>query len=167
MVARPWSGRFRGVNLIALTELNAIAARAHPALDLSAIDPRLIGALPLDLRVAMAWDSDDTDIDLWVTDPNGERASYANPLTYQGGAMSPDATGGWGPEDFSLRHAKPGRYQVQVQFFGDRQQVLSAGTTVMVRVSTGFGTPAQKDQWLTLRLEKGKQVQDVGSVSVR
>jgi Ca-activated chloride channel family protein len=111
VVSQPWNGRFAGINMIALAELNAIAAQAsasttsgQPALDLGRVDTRLRRNLPLALRVVMAWDSDDTDIDMWVSDPNGERASYANRLTYQGGAMSPDATGGYGPEAFSRDH---------------------------------------------------------------
>ena len=131
------------------------------------MDTRLRRNLPLALRVVMAWDTDDTDIDMWVSDPNGERASYANRLTYQGGAMSPDATGGYGPEEFSLKAAKPGKYGVEAQFFGHRQQVLSAGTTVMVRVTTGFGTPQARDEWTTLRLTRGQETVRVAEVEVR
>ena len=171
VVSQPWNGRFAGVNMIALAELNAIAAQAsaagQPALDLSRVDARLRRNLPLALRVVMAWDTDDTDIDMWVSDPNGERASYANRLTYQGGAMSPDATGGYGPEEFSLKTAKPGKYGVEAQFFGHRQQVLSAGTTVMVRVTTGFGTPQARDEWTTLRLTRGQETVRVAEVEVR
>ena len=175
VVSRPWNGRFAGVNMIALAELNAIAAQATAAgkttdiapLDMSRIDTRLRRNLPLALRVVMAWDADDTDIDMWVTDPNGERASYANRLTRQGGAMSPDATGGYGPEEFSLKTAKAGKYTVEAQFFGHRQQVLSAGTTVMVRVTTGFGTPQARDEWTTLRLSHGQETVGVAEVNVR
>lgn len=171
VVSRPWNGRFAGVNMIALAELNAIAAQAaatdRPPLDMSRIDTRLRRNLPLALRVVMAWDADDTDIDMWVTDPNGERASYANRLTRQGGAMSPDATGGYGPEEFSLKTAKAGKYAVEAQFFGHRQQVLSAGTTVMVRVTTGFGTPQARDEWTTLRLTRGQETVRVAEVNVR
>jgi Ca-activated chloride channel family protein len=171
VVSQPWNGRFAGINMIALAELNAIAAQAsasgQPALDLSRVDTRLRRNLPLALRVVMAWDTDDTDIDMWVSDPNGERASYANRLTYQGGAMSPDATGGYGPEEFSLKTAKPGKYGVEAQFFGHRQQVLSAGTTVMVRVTTGFGTPQARDEWTTLRLTRGQETVRVAEVELR
>ncbi len=171
VVSQPWNGRFAGINMIALAELNAIAAQAassgHPALDLGRVDTRLRRNLPLALRVVMAWDSDDTDIDMWVTDPNGEKASYANRLSRQGGAMSPDATGGYGPEEFSLKAAKPGKYAVQAQFYGQRQQVLSAGTTVMVRVTTGFGTPQARDEWTTLRLTRGQETVRVAEVEVR
>jgi len=171
VVSQPWNGRFAGINMIALAELNAIAAQANasgqPALDLGRVDTRLRRNLPLALRVVMAWDTDDTDIDMWVSDPNGERASYANRLSYQGGAMSPDATGGYGPEEFSLKTAKPGKYGVEAQFFGHRQQVLSAGTTVMVRVTTGFGTPQARDEWTTLRLTRGQETVRVAEVEVR
>ncbi|MEO8390517.1 VIT domain-containing protein [Polaromonas sp.] len=170
VVSRPWNGRFAGVNMIALAELNAIAAQAAAAdkpLDMSRVDTRLRRNLPLALRVVMAWDSDDTDIDMWVTDPNSERASYANQLTRQGGAMSPDATGGYGPEEFSLKTAKAGKYSVEAQFYGHRQQVLSAGTTVMVRITTGFGTPQARDKWTTLRLARGQETVRVAEVEVR
>ncbi|TWO68690.1 DUF2135 domain-containing protein [Caenimonas sedimenti] len=170
VVSRPWHGRFAGINMIALAELNALATQAQATgrpLDLSRVDPRLQRNLPLALRVVLAWDTDDTDMDLWVTDPNGEVASYGRPLTRQGGAMSPDATGGYGPEEFALKQARPGKYVVQAQFYGHRQQALSAGTTVMVRVTTGFGTPAARDEWLTVRLTRGSETVRLGEIEVQ
>lgn len=169
VVSQPWHGRFAGAGMIALAELNAVAAKAEAtgeSLDLARVDPRLRRNMPLGLRVVMAWDTDDTDIDLWVTDPLGEVASYANRLTWQGGAMSPDATGGYGPEEYAVRHAKPGKYLVQAQFYGHTQQVLSAGTTVMVRVTTGFGTPQSRDEWMTLRLTGGRETVRVGEIDM-
>lgn len=105
VVVRPWDNRFDGIALIALDELTHLVARSTPRLDTTGIDPRLLQALPLDLRVVLSWDADNSDMDLWVTDPNGERAYYGNRLTYQGGQMSQDFTGGYGPEQFSLRNA--------------------------------------------------------------
>lgn len=165
VAARPWDGRFAEIDLIALTELNAIAARS-PGLDLGRIDPRLRRNLPLDLRAVLAWDADNTDIDLWVTDPDGEKAYYGHRLTRQGGAMSRDFTGGYGPEEFSLRQAKPGRYEVRAQFYGHRQQLVSPYTTLMLWLATGYGTPGQKDERVVLRLSgSGDQVL-VGSFEV-
>ena len=159
------------MGLIALAELNAIAGQTPSdtasALDLSQIDKRLIRNLPLELRVVMAWDTDDTDVDLWVTDPNGERANYANRLTYQGGAMSRDATGGYGPEEFALKKPVPGKYVVEAQFYGNRQQVLSAGTTIMVRITTGFGTPQARDEWTSVRLTSGFELARIAEIVVK
>ena len=122
--------------------------------------------LPLDLRAVLSWDADNTDIDLWVTDPNGERAFYGHRLTYQGGAMSRDFTGGYGPEEFSLRLAKPGRYEVRAQFYGHRQQIISPYTTLMLWLATGFGTAAQKDEQVVLRLSGPAQQVLVGTFDV-
>lgn len=164
-VRRPWSGRFADIDLIALAELNALVAQ-HPELDAGRVDQRLRRNLPLDLRAVLSWDSDNTDIDLWVTDPNGEKVYFAHPQSYQGGRISRDFTGGYGPEEFSLKLAKPGRYEVRAQFYGHRQQIISPYTSLMLRLSTGFGTPAQKDERVILRLSGQGEAVLVGSFEV-
>jgi tetratricopeptide (TPR) repeat protein len=158
VIQRPWGDRFAEIELIALAEMNAIIAGAPnqlPPLDTSRIDSRLLKNLPLDLRAVLTWDADNSDMDLWVTDPNGEKCYYAHRLTYQGGRMSRDFTGGYGPEEFSLRQAKPGKYRIETNFYGSRQQVVAGATTLQVKLTSGFGTDAAKDQMITLRL-KGK-----------
>ena len=167
VISHPWHGRFPDVEMIALAELNAVIATPGEKLNLSRIDKRLIKNLPLDLRVVMSWDADNTDIDLWVTDPNGEKAFYGKPLTYQGGAMSRDFTGGYGPEAFSLKNAKPGKYLVQAQFYGHRQQVVAGATTLQVKLTTGFGTTQQREQIITLRLKQQSELVTVGEFEVR
>ena len=165
VVARPWNGRFPDIEQIALAELNAIVA-THPGLDTSRMDGRLLRNLPLDVRAVLAWDADNTDIDLWVIDPNGEKAYYAHQLTYQGGQMSADSTSGFGPEAFSLKTAKPGKYTVMAQFYGHRQQIVAPATTLMLKLSTGFGTPRQKDEDVVLRLSGQGQQVTVGTFTI-
>jgi len=165
VVVRPWDGRFDGISLIALDELTRLIARER--VDASAIDPRLRRAMPLDLRVVLSWDSDNSDMDLWVTDPNGERAYYGNRLTYQGGQMSQDFTGGYGPEQFSLRDAKPGTYRIEANYFGSREQLVTGATTLMLRLSTKWGSRDQRDQQVTLRLKDQAETVLVGEFEVR
>jgi tetratricopeptide (TPR) repeat protein len=166
VVERAWNGRFPEIELVALGELNAIVATSPQPLDTRGIDPRLLRNLPLALRVILTWDADNTDIDLWVTDPNGERAFYGHRLTYQGGRMSPDFTGGYGPEEFSLREAKPGKYKVEANYYGNRQQIVAGATTLQVALMTGFGTARQKAQTVTLRLKDRQEVVLVGEFEV-
>lgn len=167
VVVRPWDSRFDGIALIALDELTNLVAGSKPRLDTKSIDPRLLQAMPLDLRVVLAWDADNSDMDLWVTDPNGERAYYGNRLTYQGGQMSQDFTGGYGPEQFSLRNAKPGKYKVEANYFGSRQQLVTGATTLMLRLTTHWGTPKQNDQMVTMRLKDRAETVLVGEFEVR
>jgi Ca-activated chloride channel homolog len=167
VVIRPWHGRFPEVELITLSEINAIIATSSSRLDTSKIDPRLLKNLPLDLRAVLTWDADNTDIDLWVTDPNGERAFYGHRITYQGGRMSADFTGGYGPEEFSLKKAKPGKYKVEAQYFGDRQQNLTGATTLQVQFTSGFGTRGARDQIVTLRLKDRREQIFVGEFEIK
>jgi hypothetical protein len=161
-----WDGRFGDIDLIALGELDAIAA-THSGVDVSAVDARLRRNLPLDVRVALAWDTDNTDIDLWVKDPHGEWVSYQSPLSRQGGRVTRDVTNGYGPEVFSLKKAVPGTYEVRAKYFGSHRQALGNGTSVMMRLTTGFGTPAEKHRDVILRLEEARDDVLVGTFEVK
>jgi tetratricopeptide (TPR) repeat protein len=166
VVSQPWDARFPAIELIALCELNAIAATCGQPLNLSQIDPRLRKNLPVGLRAVLTWDADNCDVDLWVVDPNGETAKYDRPLTYQGGRMSKDFTGGYGPEEFLLREPKPGIYQVKINYFGDRRQTAIGPVTVQVRLITDFGLLSQKEQRITVRMVDPKQTLDIGSIEI-
>jgi hypothetical protein len=151
-----WDARFPDIDLIALVEMNAIADAARRegrALDTSGVDPRLLRSMPLDLRVVLAWDADNTDVDLHVIDPNGEEVYFGHPRSWQGGAITRDATAGYGPEEFALRVAKPGRYRIEAQFYGHRQQVLLSSTGLMLWLSSGWGTERQEDRRSTVRVQ--------------
>lgn len=167
VVIRPWNGRFPEVELIALADMNAIIATTAARLDTSRVDPRLLKNLALDLRAVLTWDADNTDIDLWVTDPTGEKAYYGHRFTDQGGRMSLDFTGGYGPEEFSLKSAQPGKYRVEAQYFGDRRQNITGATTLQVRLTTGFGTKQQREQIITMRLKVNKETIFVGEFEIK
>jgi tetratricopeptide (TPR) repeat protein len=166
IVSRPWDARFPAVELIALSELNAIATTCGQPVNLSQIDPRLRKNLPVGLRAVLTWDADNCDIDLWVVDPNGETAKYDHPLTYQGGRMSKDFTQGYGPEEFILRNPKPGAYQVKINYYGDRRQTAIGPVTVQARLITDFGLPSQKEERITVRLVDRKETLDIGSIEI-
>lgn len=167
VIIRPWDDRFAEIELITLAELNAIIATSKNKLDTSAIDSRLIKSMPLDLRVILTWDADNSDMDLWVTDPNGEKAFFGHKDTYQGGHISDDFTGGYGPEEFSLRDATPGKYKIEVNFYGNQQQVVAGATTLQVYLTTDFGTAKAKQQSLTLRLKEASETVFVGEFVVK
>lgn len=167
-VEQPWDARFPEVELILLGDLNALIANAPAhSLDTSAIDPRLLKNMILDLRVVLTWDADNTDIDLWVIDPNGEKCFYKNHQSYQGGSLSRDFTGGYGPEEFSLKDAKPGKYLVQANFYGQRQQLVAQQTTLQLQLFSFFCTDKQEQQSITLRLKGVKEVVTVAEFSVK
>ena len=162
VVEGKWNGRFPEIELTALNEMNAIIATCGKELASGNLDKRLLKNLPVDVRVILTWDADNTDMDLWVTDPNGEKCFYRHRNTKIGGRISPDYTGGYGPEEFLLKRAQPGKYLVQVNYYGNRQQIIAGATTVQLEMTTEFGKPFAKTEAVTLRLHGSKEVIKVG-----
>jgi tetratricopeptide (TPR) repeat protein len=161
VVKREWNNRFPGVELIAMNEINSMISQ-HPELDYSFIDKRLVKKEPVNIRVVLTWEADNCDIDLWVTDPTGEKCYYENKLTYMGGKLSNDFTGGYGPEEFLIRKATPGKYRVQANYYGTRSQSMLAPVNLHLTFFTNFGRADQKKQEVTVRLENTKDIIDVG-----
>jgi hypothetical protein len=166
VVETPWSPRFADIGVIALAERNDLRTRCPVDAAADAGDP-LRQPLPVGLRVTLRWDLDDTDIDLHVTDPNGEEVYYSHRESYQGGAISRDFTAGYGPEEFVLRDPKPGEYRVAVHYYGSRLAKLSRGATVNVALQTGFGTPGMREASISLRLLEQSGNVAVGSFVVQ
>lgn len=152
VVLRPWHSRFPDIELIALADMNAIVARHPGRLNLSRIDARLLRNLPLDVRVVLTWGADNTDVNLVVTDPNGQ-SLYPGSVSDQGGRLSQNFAGGYGPEEYSLRKAKPGKYRFAAHFVSHRRQVAGAGSTqAHLRVYTAFGTAGQIERSYSVQL---------------
>ena len=116
-----WDARFPEIEVIALEELNRMIpwAKAAGVSDIS-LDGRLLKVLDMDIRIVMTWHADNTDIDLWVIEPSGEKAFYAHNRTTIGGLVSCDFTQGYGPEEYLVRRAAPGIYKIEANYYGSR-----------------------------------------------
>ena len=171
VVTGEWDDRFPEIETVALMELNRVLERARRdgQADLPqelGIDLRLVKLLDQDLRVALSWDADLTDVDLWVTEPNEEKCFYSNNRTRIGGRISPDFTQGYGPEEYVVRRGMPGAYQIQAIYFGSSQQTLTGPATLLATVFTNFGRPNEDRRILTVRVTEVKDVIDVGEVKL-
>ncbi|MCP4137806.1 MAG: DUF2135 domain-containing protein [bacterium] len=166
VVRKKWDPRFPDIELIALHEMNSIIARA-PQLNLRRIDRRLIKNLDVDIRVVLNWDADNTDMDLWVFDPNKEKCYYSHNRTFVGGMMSKDFTRGYGPEIYMLKKAKSGKYAIDVNYYGNSQQVLAGTTTIQIQLFLNYGRKNQVKKEITLRLKDKKEVVKVGGFDIK
>ena len=162
VVERPWDQRFRDVQLIAMNEINNII-NTQKGPRTSFIDKRLLKKEPVDIRVVLTWDTDNSDMDLWVTDPEEERCFYGHRQTYLGGIISQDVTGGYGPEEFMLKKAPKGNYKIEVNYYGNRSQKQLLPVSLRITFFTHYGTPQEKKQETTVRLSNQREVIEVGS----
>lgn len=152
---------YNGIEEIIVTEINQLISLHKKKLNLSAIDPKLIHSMPTDIRVVLNWNKNDTDMDLWVTDPNKETCYYSHKETLIGGRISDDFTNGYGPEQFLLKKAIKGKYQVKVNYYGDQQFTLSGPTTVLAEIFTHYADGRQERKLITLQMEKGDEKEGV------
>jgi len=144
--------------------MNAIISAHKEAVNTAGIDSRLIYAMPVDVRIVIAWSSDNTDMDLWVTDPNEEKCDYSHNATVIGGKMSQDVTQGFGPEEFLMRKAINGKYKIEVNLYGNTQQTISGPMAIKADLYTNYGKPNQKKETINFRVKENKEVVELGSL---
>lgn len=99
--------------------------------------------VPKRIWIELVWDTDETDIDLHVLEPDGTMVYYGNQTSVHGGRLDVDDTDGFGPEHYTLGEMPgdrplPGKYTVWVNFYADHRGGLlrrfrSASTDCTVR----------------------------------
>lgn len=159
------SMRDNGIEEILIMEINNIL-KQNKNVDGSKIDDRLKADLPVDIRVVINWNKDNTDIDLWVTDPKGEDCSYQNKSTEIGGRLSNDFTQGFGPEQFLLKKAVKGKYKIRTNFFGERQNILSGPTTIMAEVYLYYSDGRQERKIAVFQSQKESKQEDDSKILI-
>ncbi|RYF94492.1 MAG: DUF2135 domain-containing protein [Caulobacteraceae bacterium] len=150
VIVTPWENAYDGIEMVSLMEINRILPRL-PVKD-RPLDPRLIALLDVDLRVVLEWNTDDSDMDLWVLEPSGDTAIYSNPRTRIGGRLSNDMTGGYGPEEYLLRRAPRGEYQIKANVYAPDALDPNGATTVRARLYRNWGRPNESYEVLEIDL---------------
>ncbi len=117
-----------------------------------------------DLRVTISWNTDATDVDLWVIEPDGTKCFYQHNHTQNGGELSQDQTQGYGPERYRIAKAQPGVYTILVHYFSINPNLLGGETHVSVTVTRFAGTPQEKTERHTVILKQHNQQVEVCKV---
>ncbi len=167
----PWTRHADTLGLFALEELNALVAwieasewikGAKPTVP--PFDAKFREPLQTDLRIMIAWDADNTDIDLHVVEPGGEEAFYGHNRTERGGLVSHDITDGYGPEEYLIAKAPAGDYGIFCNYFASHQQTVLGPATVTATIFTNWGRADEKRQTLAIRLDTPKDKVPLGTV---
>ena len=162
VVKNAWDERFGDVQLVTMNDINSLVAR-HKGIKTNFMDKRLLKSEPVDIRVVLSWDTDNCDMDLWVTDPTDEKCFFDNKLTYLGGKISKDVTQGYGPEEFMIKKAPKGTYKIETDYFGTLSQKQLMPVTLRITFYTHFGTDKEQKQETTVRLTNEEDLIEVGS----
>jgi len=71
------------------------------------------------IRIVLAWDDNQAELDLHVLTPDGQHAFWAAPVLTTGGGLDVDSVDGAGPEMFSMAAPMHGTYHVFVNYWGN------------------------------------------------
>ena len=108
------------------------------------------------MRVTLTWNTDNTDIDLWITEPTGEKCGYDNKKTGNGGHLLEDLTGGFGPERYQNKGGKSGRYDIKLKYYSHNTNTFGNETHASVVIVLHPGTDRQKIIEKNVVLRKAK-----------
>jgi len=159
--------RFYGIEHIAYVELCRLVALHKKELKVSKAVLETFPPIPVDIRVVIDWNHNDTDIDLWVTDPKAEKGYYSNSLTKIGGRISEDLTEGYGPEEYLLKEGIKGEYAIEVDYFADNVQKISGPTILKVTVFKNYGRKNEEKRVLISYLEEDEDDIKVGKINFK
>ncbi len=154
-----------GLKEIALTDLDNISGRNRQLIKDESL--RSIFSLPLnaDLRVIVDWNKDQTDIDLHIKEPSGEVCNYKNKITKSGGRYADDVTTGFGPEEYMIRKAGKGNYEISINYYNDNYQREEVPAIVKLTIIKYFGTDREVREIKAIMLDSETKSALIGTVS--
>ncbi|WP_299681557.1 VIT domain-containing protein [uncultured Dokdonia sp.] len=156
---------FEGVKTIAKNEIKHLVDEYKNDLIIDSVPKSLKDMNPMDVRVVVDWNHNDTDIDLHIIDPNLEECYYSHNKTQIGGRMSQDMTEGFGPEEYTVENAIKGDYFIKVRYYGDRYQKVENPTFMKVTIFKYYGTNKETKETQLLRLTKADNQQIIAKLS--
>ena len=106
------------------------------------------------LTVTATWNTDNTDVDLWVVEPGGEACGYNHQTTSAGGELLADLLVGYGPERYVNRQGHAGTYVVRVKYYWANPNLIAGQTHVEVVVTRQTGTARETVQRFPVVLRK-------------
>ncbi|AMA48424.1 VIT domain-containing protein [Flavobacterium covae] len=158
------SGVYQGIEDIILMDINRLAATHN--IKTGKLDKKYVDAKPVDLRIILNWNQMDTDIDLHIIEPTNEECYYAHKDTEIGARFSKDFTQGYGPEQYLLRNAIKGKYQIKTNYYGETKLTETGPATVLVEIyiKDKNGKIVRKLQ--TIQLGKVKENQNLAEITI-
>ena len=130
----------------------------------------MLGIDEADLVVTIMWNTDRTDVDLHVLEPqrwfSREECYYGHRRTSNGGRLTQDVTQGYGPEMYVIADGPEGAYDVRVKYFSSDRNRMSTRTKVRAMIIRDWGRPTESITREVVSLEDDKQMHDIAHIEL-
>ncbi|WP_149497848.1 hypothetical protein [Roseiconus lacunae] len=136
-----WNDRWSAIKRIAQEELSSVLLRIKPDSVMAGYAnarSRQLGLesiSPSPLAITMDWNTDRSDVDLWVTEPNGDRCDHRQNQTPSGGRMWFNITQGLGPELYTQTTAPAGIYRIRADLRSQDRNRTEAPSEALITIT--------------------------------
>ena len=138
------------------------SARSWPTCSASAWRSSTPTRKPSDLRVTISWNTDATDVDLWVIEPDGTKCFYQhNADQERRRTVARTRRRATGRSATRSRRRRRATYRVMVHYFRANPNLLGGETHVNVVVTRHAGTPQETTERHTVILKKQGEAVEV------
>lgn len=96
-----------------------------------------------DITITLTWDKDNSDVDLWLEEPNGNIIKWDNTRSSTGGYLDYDNVIGYGPENIFYEDGSSplrGNYNVKVQYYSGAYYTGPVNWSVVVQNGSNVQT---------------------------
>lgn len=157
------ANEFRGLSTVLVEEYNNLILKSSKPFKL---DVALKDNLAMDLRVVISWDSDMTDVDLHIVQPNEEKVYYGNRISKAGGRMSYDYMRGLGPETFVMRYSLPGEYKIYGKISSADALFFNGQISVKIDIYLNYGRPNQVHKSTTVKISERRKEYELAKIKL-
>jgi TonB-dependent SusC/RagA subfamily outer membrane receptor len=156
-----------GLKAMLLNDMNAMIEMHRSQLDLSAINPTLIKALPADLMIVVE-DNNRGRVGLEVYEPGIHSMVVNGNPSKSGGFITTEENNPYGHfyysgiETYTRRMAAKGKYKIVVNYNGGSSYPVKVPSFVRLKVFRNFGRPNQSIQIETIAMDNQR-----GNIEIR
>lgn len=155
----------QGLPVVALTEMNNLLPQAQAiGVDTSWINPEFITKQTYDVRALLSWSNNQTDVDLYVLDPNEFTVYYGKRYSPIGGYLPHDDRSGFGPEVFLLKNGTSGEYKINAKYYSDDTAEAFGPVTLILDLYLNYGKENEQHKTTSIRVDREKDEVEVGTI---
>jgi Ca-activated chloride channel homolog len=149
------------IDFVMRVEYNALVARCKvgnvPLVTNPLIADKANKNVEADIRILLSWDSADAAVGLFVQEPDGYIVYHKDSSSPCGGFLTNHVREGWGPEQYAMVKAVPGKYRAFARI-AERDNGMTREKLLFCRVYFNWARTNQTEHCFVIRPENSRHL---------